>query len=115
MQRNPTWTRDEVALLLDLFFRLGRRAVGPKSAEVIELSNFLNNLSIHTPETRGPNFRNPTGISMKLANLLRLDPSYGGDGLMRGGQLEAKLWEEYAGNLAKLHHDAAEIRSRAAI
>ena len=113
MPKNPNWTWEELVLLLDLFFQLGRRAAGPENAQVTELSDFLNRLSIHPGETRNPEFRNPTGISMKLGNLLRLDPSYGKGGLTRGGQLEEAVWEEYANNPERLRRDAAKIRSKA--
>jgi hypothetical protein len=37
MAKNPPWTRDELILALDLYFRVGRKQVDPPHPEVITL------------------------------------------------------------------------------
>jgi 5-methylcytosine-specific restriction protein A len=78
--RNPPWTRDELILALDLYFRLGRKHEGPSHPEVMALSKALNTLPIHDNQQRA-DFRNPAGVAMKLANYLAIDPEYPGTGL----------------------------------
>ena len=96
MPRNPTWTRDELIVCLDLYFRAGRKWLDSEHPDVIKLSQLLNALPIHPPESRNPDFRNPQGVSMKLGNFLSLDPQYEGVGLERGGSLDKEEWDEYA-------------------
>ena len=86
--RNPNWTKDELILALELYFR-DEAAIGNKShPEVIRLSQILNSLPIHFDGVQEANFRNPTGVAMKLSNYLRFDPSYKGKDLDRGNKME---------------------------
>jgi 5-methylcytosine-specific restriction protein A len=61
---------------------------------VIELSELLKALPIHAHRPDAEKFRNPNGVSMKLSNFLRFDPSYQGKGLPRGNRLEREVWDE---------------------
>ena len=61
MSRNPNWARDELILALDLYLQEGQLDVShPK---VIELSNLLNSLPIHTDRLNNEKFRNPNGVA----------------------------------------------------
>jgi 5-methylcytosine-specific restriction enzyme A len=112
--RNPDWARDELILALDLFLRRGRRQLPGDDPDVIALSNLLNFLPIHPPGMREEAFRNPNGVSMKLGNFLRFEPSYEGKGLSRGSQAEASVWAEFAERPYVLRSTAAAIESVAA-
>lgn len=46
--RNPPWTRDELILVLDLYFRLGRRQADATDPEVVALSDTLRRLQLGT-------------------------------------------------------------------
>jgi 5-methylcytosine-specific restriction protein A len=48
---------------------------------------------------------------MKLCNYLRLDPSYKGKGLSRGGRLEETIWSEFAENRERLEQTARAIKT----
>jgi 5-methylcytosine-specific restriction enzyme A len=109
MAKNPPWTRDELILALDLYFRVGRKQVDPPHPEVIALSTLLNQLPIHGASSAAADFRNPTGVSMKLGNFLAHDPAYPGVGLKRGNKLEAEVWREFASNPARLREVARSI------
>ncbi len=102
MSRNPAWTRDELILALDLYFRAGRKQLDSKHPDVVRLSEILNRLQIHKTDNRNADFRNPQGVSMKLANFSSLDPEYPGAGLQRGGKLDKHIWNEFAGDLERL-------------
>ncbi len=80
-ERNPDWTRDELILALDLYFREPAARGSKTHPAVIELSELLNTLPIHGRANRHEKFRNPSGVGMKLSNFLRYDSSYTGAGL----------------------------------
>lgn len=100
--KNPNWTKDELILALELYFR-DETARGNKThPEVIKLSQVLNSLPIHSNSAQKQNFRNPTGVAMKLSNFLRFDPSYTGKGLDRGNKMEEEVWNMYSSNIDAL-------------
>lgn len=111
-QGNPSWTRDELILALDLYIRSGRRVLSEAHVDVIALSELLNQLPIH--KQREAKFRNPNGVGMKLGNFRRLDPgASGGQGLSRGNSLEPKIWSEFADNQELLRETAEAIAQNA--
>ena len=65
MVRNPTWSRDELILALDLYMR--------HNAEIVELSQTLN-LLFGEQAQDATLFRNRNGVYMKLANFRAVDP-----------------------------------------
>jgi len=110
MPRNPAWTRDELILALDLYFRVDPVHTSEQNPDIQELSRVLNELPVHTDRPDGTRFRNPNGVYMKLCNYLRFDPEYEGAGLTRGGKLEKKVWEEFADDREVLAATAQAIR-----
>ena len=110
MPRNPDWTRDELILALDLYFRSNRKQLDAKNPEVIELSRTLNLLQIHSNDMRNAEFRNAQGVSMKLANFSSIDPEYPGVGLQRGGKLDKQIWNEFALDQNRLTTVTSSIR-----
>ena len=111
--RNPSWAFDELILALDLYVTHGR-ALDDSDPEVIELSEVLNSLPIHTVRPDADRFRNPNGVALKLANFAALDPDYPGKGMQAGGRRDAEVWERYHDDPEELHRLADEIRSGAA-
>jgi len=111
--RNPAWTRDELILALDLYFRHPPGHISKNHPEVRKLSNLLNALPIHTDRPDAERFRNENGVYTKLCNFLRLDPSYSGRGLTHGGVEEESVWEEFAGDSKRLADVARAIRENA--
>lgn len=111
MPKNPPWTRDELILALDLYFRANPLHISKKEKDprIIDLSELLNRLPLHPRRTEYETFRNASGVYMKLCNFLRLDPSYAGEGLKRGGKLEEQIWVEYSSDLSLLKLTAAAI------
>lgn len=109
MARNPKWTRDELILALDLYFRINPRSTNESHPEVIKLSNILNALPVHVKSEANETFRNPNGVFMKLANFMSCDPSYPGVGLSAGGKLDKEIWNEFSENREWLSCVAAAI------
>jgi len=112
-QRNPGWTRDELILALDLYFKQRPLRISHHHPEVIALSELLNCLGIHLNPPDKHTFRNPNSVYMKLCNFLPLDPGYKGKGLTRGGAEDARIWNEFSANLLDLAATAAAIRANA--
>ncbi len=111
--KNPAWVREEAILLLDLYMQCGRQQLPPTDERVIALSELLRRLPFHPQEMHTGSFRNPTGISMKMGNLLALDPLYDGVGLDSASGMDRQIWDEFADNPEALHSAAQAIRARA--
>lgn len=112
--RNPPWDYDELILALNLY--LPREQPAASDPEVVELSELLNRLPIHTDRPDQHTFRNPNGVHMKLGNFKRVDPKYTAEGrlgLTRGNQKEFEVWDRFANDPADLARVVAELRARA--
>jgi 5-methylcytosine-specific restriction protein A len=90
MPRNPKWTRDELILALDLYFRVNPLHTSENNPEIISLSKLLNKLQIHARDDVEENFCNSSGVYMKSCNFLSLDPGYDGVGLAAGSKLNKR-------------------------
>lgn len=110
MLRNLPWTREELILALDLYLNVEPVGVSGKQLQVRELSRVLKKINLVTNRPDIDKFRNENGVSMKLSNFLRLDPSYHGQGLSSGGKLEEVIWDEFASDKQRLREVANAIR-----
>lgn len=109
-KRNPNWSRDEVILALDLYFKHEGRDPGDTHPDVIALSVLLREMA---DRTGVGTFRNPNGVAMKLMNLRSLDPHFtssGGKGLASASKLDRAVWEEFSGNRLAIAVAAEAIR-----
>lgn len=114
VQRNAHWSRDELILALDLYIRHRKSPPAKGAAEIIELSQVLNALGTVLGQRESGTYRNENGVYMKLMNFRRLDPDYTADGrkgLARGNKDEARVWEEFAADPARLAEVAQFIRN----
>jgi 5-methylcytosine-specific restriction protein A len=112
MARNPTWTRDELILALELYKRLG--SIGPEHPEAISLSTYLRGLPLATAAGDAATYRNADSVAMKLGNYAAIDPGHPGIGLQRGGRGDADVWDEFAHDPSRLSAVAAAIRGAVA-
>jgi predicted HNH restriction endonuclease len=103
-KRNPNWCRDELILALDFYLSKRGAIPGKSSAAIAELSQNVTAVGRKAGLQGNSEFRNRNGVYMKLMNFRRLDPQYRGkpgEGLRRGGKLEAALWDEVSGDPQK--------------
>jgi 5-methylcytosine-specific restriction enzyme A len=108
--RNPKWERDEVILALNLYFDENRGTIESNNPKIIELSELLNMLPIHSNRPDEEKFRNPNGVTLKLGNFLALDPNYSGKGMESYSKLDEAVFNEYFENLIELRDVADGIR-----
>lgn len=108
--RNPDWTRDELILALDVYFRHRPLRISQSHPDIVGLSKLLNALSIHINPPDKRTFRNPNGVYMKLCNFLRLDPEYKGKGLTSGAGGDEVVWNRFSSDPEALAATAAAIR-----
>ena len=109
MPRNRPWSKEELILALELYFK-----IGPKDSshpDVINLSETLNRLSDASSEGDPDKFRNPNGVGLKLSNFARLDGNYSGKGMTHGNKLEPIVWDEFNNDRNKLRTTVALIES----
>lgn len=111
--RNPSWSRDELILALDLYMTNPVSPPGKGSTAVAELSAILNKMHRLNGVTAAPTLRNENGVYLKMMNLRALDPAFtvqGKVGMQSGGKLEKVVWAEYEGDKAGLAAAAKVIR-----
>ena len=113
-KRNPSWSRDELLLALDLYLKHRASPPGKDSSEVLELSKFLNKIGAALGTVEAETYRNANGVYMKMMNFRRFDTEYTKDGkvgLTRGNKDEEIVWNEYSGATARLAAVVAAIRA----
>lgn len=93
--KNPKWHRDELILTLNLYFQIDSSSFIGSNSKIIELSQILNRLPIHSEELRKQDFRNPNGVAMKLSNFTAIDPNNPGKGLTSYSKLDEKTFFEF--------------------
>lgn len=103
--KNPHWTREELILALDLYFKIEYGQMHGTNPEVRQLSNLLSIFN----EDKG--FQRSEGsVSLKLANFKRIDPDFEGKGMTGGGQLEEIIWKEFYNNKSLLRQTAVQLK-----
>ena len=110
---NPPWETDELILALDLYLRRGPNVSGA-DAELLEVSEALNALTIHEERGIYGTFRNSNSVGMKLGNFASLDPSHEGNGLARGSAADRQVWERFHDSPDEVAALATAIKNRAA-
>ncbi len=114
-KRNPTWSRDELILALDLYLRFRSSPPGKDSTEVTQLSAFLNEMGNDGATNDPQTYRNANGVYMKMMNFRRFDPEYTSDGkvgLTRGNKQEEVVWNEFSASPVALTEAVAAIHAK---
>ncbi|BAN04384.1 hypothetical protein [Ilumatobacter coccineus] len=93
---NPPWSESERILALELYLRRGM--VSKRDPELIALSERLRDAHLAATGAVSETFRNPTGVSLKLANFAALDPEHVGVGMQRGSRGDVETWNQYSGD-----------------
>lgn len=110
--KNPDWTKEELVLALDLYFKLEHGQMHGTNPAVIQLSKDLKALGVHSDIANPVAFRSVNSVSLKLANLKRLDKNFSGIGMKGGSNIEKAVWAEYSSNRDLLTREAEVIRRK---
>lgn len=108
--RNPTWSRDELILALDIYFRIRPQTPGPALPAIVELSRELNRMAERTGGARPANYRSPAAVVMKLMNFRSFDEQYPGEGLSAAGRTDRVVWDDFSEDRERLTAVAQAIR-----
>ena len=97
---NNKWTREELILALDLYFRLPFGRLNRSTPEVIELANLIG--------------RTNNSVALRLVNFAACDPviiNSGRTGMPGGLSICKPIWDEYVGRKEELFYDAQQIKA----
>jgi 5-methylcytosine-specific restriction enzyme A len=103
------WTRDEVILAMDLYFRHQKLPSSEKHPAIEELSTLIRALPIHPGRHFDPTFRNPNGVYLKITNLRALHVP--GTGMKSVSKVDREVWEEFKDDLPRLRMLTEAIRA----
>lgn len=95
------WTRDELILTLDLYFRLPFGRLNRSTPEVIELANLIG--------------RTNNSVALRLVNFAACDPviiESGRTGMPGGLTICKPIWDEFSGRREDLFYEAQKIKAR---
>lgn len=105
---NPSWSREETILALELYFALQGQVPSEDDGRVRELSALLRRLPFHAPAAKRDSFRNSAGVVFKLQNLRQVAT---GRGLANVSALDRSIWEELGANPGRTRQLASGIRA----
>lgn len=105
----PDWTRDEVILACEIVVDNGWHSLRPDDARVTELSQLLQQLDVHPPGPRHPDFRNANGVARKTVDLVTNHPSYAGKAT-KGGKIDKVVIRDFLDKPSEMVATAQAIR-----
>lgn len=94
------WTRDELILAINLYWKLEFGKIHKRNPEVIKLAKLLG--------------RTPSSIVFKLGNFGSFDPSLqerGVGGLKNTSKLDEQIWNEFFGNIQEVAYESEKLRA----
>lgn len=103
--RNPSWSRDELILALELYFKIDYGQMNGTNIKVKNLSNLLTLMNLHNGFSRSVN-----SVALKLANFKVNDPNYKGKGMKGVGKLEENIYKEFSQNKDLLYKTSNKIK-----
>lgn len=107
IKRNPKWTRDEIILALNVYFKVNIHNLSVHSDSIIELSNLLQKLNAYENGNITATYRNPSGVHMKLMNFYSIESP--GKGLQNASKLDRIIYSEFINDKDQLNLIANKI------
>lgn len=95
------WTRDELILALNLYFKIPFAKYHKSNPEVIKLSELID--------------RTPSSVALKLGNLASFDPSLkarGIKGASNASKLDKAIWNEYCQNRNEVSFEGEQLLAK---
>lgn len=106
--RNPSWTREEIILALDTYFKTDVHRLSASDVVIVQLSDTLRKLSAYEQEKRLTTYRNPSGVYMKLMNFYSIE--HPNKGLSNASKLDKVIYNEFVSNKKYLNAIANKIK-----
>lgn len=109
--KNPAWTKEEIILALDLYFKKinSGASFNRTEPEIIELSYLLRLANFHPDNTKSENFRSVDSIVFKLNNIMYIDK---GKGAKNHSDLDLSTYQEFVNDRTNLTILAKKIRTK---
>lgn len=108
--RNKPWSRDEIIIALDLYFRTYPRIPDKTSPEVEEVSGLLRRVQLMIDPDMSADYRNTNSVYLKMMNFHAFNPDHEGAGMPSGSRLDREMMLYYHPRQELLHETAAKIR-----
>jgi 5-methylcytosine-specific restriction protein A len=112
-RKRLNWEWEEIVLACDLVMQNRGRSLDHEDARVVELSDLLQQMTVHPLEKRLPEFRNPNGVAQKTRNIAQHHPAYTGSP-SNGNVLDGKVMEQFLMEPDVMHAMAEYVRASAA-
>lgn len=109
-RRNPAWEPIELVLACDLVVQNDWRSLSASDPRVIELSEFLQKLPFHAPESRGLDFRNPNTVALQSRDMATAHPAYQGRPMHGSVRCKAVVGE-FLARPDEMHEHAQLLRN----
>jgi len=93
--RNVKWSREEIIITLDFYFKEYPNIPDKNSTKIKTLSNLLRSNRLKTDSEMNSKYRNSAGVYMKLMNFNNINPEYKGKGLNAGSKLDREIFMEF--------------------
>jgi 5-methylcytosine-specific restriction enzyme A len=107
------WKWEELVLACDLVLQNDGRPVDDADPRAIELSQVLQQMTLHPRQDRLPQFRNPNGVAQKTRHLAQHLPGSTAS-QSRGSALDREVVERFTADPAAMHELAGFIRAKVA-
>ncbi len=111
MAKNPKWGKEEEILLLNLYLKIRGDRYTEDHPDIIFLSQLLNKRAHALGIKINANYRNKTGIFMKLKNIQSIDPNSETD-LPNYSSMDEYVWAEYSSDKNSLENICQEITNK---
>ncbi|MDC0147061.1 hypothetical protein OAH94_06905, partial [Amylibacter sp.] len=108
-KRNPKWSKEETIIALDFYFKNQPKFPEKNSPGIKAVSVTLRNMKLQKVKSINANYRNVTGVYMKLMNFQHLNFKHLHSGLHGGSILDRKLFKKYQNNQRDLSNIANDI------
>lgn len=111
--RRVKWEWEEIVLACDLVYLNGWSRLDDSDPRVRELSEILQQMSIHSLAIRLPSFRNVNSVAQKTRNIADRYPGYEGP-RSNGSKRDKIVLDEFRDDPEQMHRVAERLRQAAA-
>jgi 5-methylcytosine-specific restriction protein A len=108
-RRPPVWEWEEIVLACDLLIQNDRLPLDHEDRRVVEVSELLQQMTLHPLKVRPPEFRNANGVAQKIRNIVQHLPGYVGAG-SHGNHLDGEVLHDFLDKPDVMHAYAESLR-----